>query len=150
MNRLGFEPLVINFIRFWDEAANSIGMSQCCQRTDSCNTLMWHMPVLHRLFVQKCHAILIIIVCRGILRLRELLQAPLMLPDAVRCVRDEIWSSVEGDYTWHHAPSCGLTERMGDYIEAVWHGKKRTHSRVHRHAGCLTPTVCILRWKCEK
>jgi len=35
-----------------------------------------------------------------------------MLPDAVRCVRDEIWSSVEGDYTWHHAPSCGLTERI--------------------------------------
>jgi hypothetical protein len=36
-----------------------------------------------------------------------------MLPDAVRCVRDEIWSSVEGDYTWHQAPSRGLTKKVG-------------------------------------
>lgn len=47
-----------------------------------------------------------------------------MLPDAVKCVRDEIWSSVKGDYTWHREPSCGLSEgkRGGgclDYIEAV-------------------------------
>jgi hypothetical protein len=45
-----------------------------------------------------------------------------MLPDAVRCVHDEIWSSVEGDYTWRHAQGCGLTGGDGgclDYIAAV-------------------------------
>jgi len=76
-----------------------LGCHDAVNRPTRVRTLVLCKPVLHRLFVQKCHAILIIIVCRGILCLRELLQAPLMLTDAVRCVRDEIWSSVEGDYT---------------------------------------------------